>query len=278
MVSSATPVVGEQHGLGLMQAQTTLDFLCGAFQSMSKYRPTGSHLRQLSLRSPHGKQPLTATAPFPILLRLAPHRRCRRVFPLSDSTVCLSTIWLSRRRGWPPISETREKSLQHEGVAKGDDQRAETVARGRSLTNAPNSRGLLHLCQVEQTLYLLARLLADATRRRPAAARGWRRSRNDAELLGGGSDACALQLDRGLEFSRAAEVGELQNVVEPRRNRGIGADFPDVRRDARAQRERHFGGTEKSDQPVEREIRIAGLRDRRHIGQDRRSNAVGHRK
>src|SRR5919198_759188 len=48
--------------------------------------------------------------------------------------------------------------------------------------------------------------------------------------------------------------------------------------DARAQRERHFGGTEKSDQPVEREIRIAGLRDSRHIGQDRCSTAVGHRK
>ena len=52
MVSSATPVVDEQHGLGLMQAQTTLDFLCGAFQPMSKYRPTGSRLCQLSLRSP----------------------------------------------------------------------------------------------------------------------------------------------------------------------------------------------------------------------------------
>src|SRR5262249_18158740 len=106
----------------------------------------------------------------------------------------------------------------------------------------------------------------------------WSLGRNDAELLGGGSDARALQLDRGLEFGRAAEVGELSGVVEPRRNRGISADFPDVRRDARAQREWHFGGTEKSDQPVEREIRIAGLRDRRHIGQDRRSNAVGHRK
>jgi len=33
MVSSATPVVDEQHGLGLMQAQTTLDFLCGAFST-----------------------------------------------------------------------------------------------------------------------------------------------------------------------------------------------------------------------------------------------------
>ena len=48
----ATPVVDEQHGLGLMQAQITLDFLCGAFQPMSKYRPTGSRLCQLSLRSP----------------------------------------------------------------------------------------------------------------------------------------------------------------------------------------------------------------------------------
>src|SRR2546425_1713598 len=100
--------------------------------------------------------------------------------------------------------------------------------------------------------------------------------RNDAELLGGGSDARALQLDRGMEFSRPAEVGKLPGVVEPRRNRGIGTHLPDVRRDARAQRERHFGGTEKSDQPVEREVRIAGLRDRRQIGQDRCSNAVGH--
>src|SRR6266508_286480 len=71
--------------------------------------------------------------------------------------------------------------------------------------------------------------------------------RNDAEFFGGGSDARALQLDRGLEFCRAAEVGKLSGVVEPRRNRGIGADLPDVRRDARAQRQRHFGGTEKSD-------------------------------
>src|SRR6516164_1327427 len=100
--------------------------------------------------------------------------------------------------------------------------------------------------------------------------------RNDAELLGGGSDARALVLDRGLEFSRAAEVGKLSGVVEPRRNRGIGADLPDIRRDARAQRQRHFGGTEKSDQPVEREVRIARLRHRRQIGQDRCSNAVGH--
>src|SRR5262249_41974895 len=89
--------------------------------------------------------------------------------------------------------------------------------------------------------------------------------RNDAELLGGGSDARALLFDRGLEFSRAAEVGKLSGVVEPRRNRGIGADRGDVRRDARAQRERHFGRTEKPDQPVEREVRIAGLRDRRHV-------------
>src|SRR6266446_2057284 len=101
--------------------------------------------------------------------------------------------------------------------------------------------------------------------------------RNDAELLGGGSDARALQLDRGVEFSRAAEVGKLPGVVEPRRNRGIGADLPDLRRDVRAQRQRHFGGTEKSDQPVEREVRIAGLRDCRHIGQDGCSIAVGHR-
>src|SRR5262245_64009427 len=93
--------------------------------------------------------------------------------------------------------------------------------------------------------------------------------RNDAELLGGGSDARALKLDRSMEFSGAAEVGKLPGVVEPRRNRGIGAHLPDVRRDARAQRKRHFGGTEKLDQPVEREVRIAGLRDRRHIGQDR---------
>src|SRR5215831_3215072 len=100
--------------------------------------------------------------------------------------------------------------------------------------------------------------------------------RNDAEFLRGGSDARALQLDRGMEFSRAAEVGKLPGVVEPRRNRGIGADLADVRRNVLAQRERHFGGTEKSDQPVEREVRIAGLRDRRHVGQDRRANAVGH--
>src|SRR5215472_13602131 len=100
--------------------------------------------------------------------------------------------------------------------------------------------------------------------------------RNDAELLSGGSDACALQLDRGMEFSRAAEVGKLPGVVEPCRNRGIGADLPDVRRDARAQRQRHFGRTEKSDQPVEREVRIAGLRHGRQIAQYRCTNAVGH--
>src|SRR6266700_636662 len=64
--------------------------------------------------------------------------------------------------------------------------------------------------------------------------------RNDAELLGGGSDARALQLDRGMEFSRSAEVGKLPGIVEPCRNRGIGTDFPYVRRDARAQRQRHF--------------------------------------
>src|SRR5215471_16758122 len=81
--------------------------------------------------------------------------------------------------------------------------------------------------------------------------------RNDAELLGGGSDARALLFDRGLEFSRAAEVGKLSGVVEPRRNRGIGADLGDFRRDARAQRERHFGRTEKSDQPIECKVRIA---------------------
>src|SRR4030095_8943425 len=51
--------------------------------------------------------------------------------------------------------------------------------------------------------------------------------RHDAELLGGGSGARALQLDRGLEFGRAAEIGELSGVVEPRRNRRIGADLPD---------------------------------------------------
>src|SRR6516165_9829374 len=100
--------------------------------------------------------------------------------------------------------------------------------------------------------------------------------RNDAELLGGGSDARALLLDRGLEFSRAAEVGKLPGIVEPRRNRGIGTDLPDIRRDAGAQRQRHFGGTEKSDQPVEGEVRKAGLRGRRHVGQDRCSNAVSH--
>src|SRR5215831_21059203 len=96
--------------------------------------------------------------------------------------------------------------------------------------------------------------------------------RNDAELLGGGSDARALLFDRGLEFSRAAEVGKLSGVVEPRRNRGIGADRGDVRRDARAQRERHFGRTEKPDQPVEREVRIAGLCGGRHIGQNGRAH------
>ena len=79
-----------------------------------------------------------------------------------------------------------------------------------------------------------------------------------------------------MEFSGAAEVGKLAAIVEPRRNRGIGADLPDVRRDALAQRERHFGWTEKPDQPIEREVRIAGLRDCRQIRQDRRSNAVGH--
>src|SRR5947207_5738543 len=91
--------------------------------------------------------------------------------------------------------------------------------------------------------------------------------RNDAELLGGGSDARALQLDRGMEFSRTAEVGKLPGIVQPRRNRGIGADVRDVRRDVLAQRERHFGGTEKSDQSIEREVRIASLRDCRQIGQ-----------
>src|SRR2546430_4849372 len=53
--------------------------------------------------------------------------------------------------------------------------------------------------------------------------------RNDAELLGGGSDARALQLDRGMEFSRSAEVGQLPGLVHPCRNRGIGTDFPYVR-------------------------------------------------
>src|SRR5215472_7177862 len=100
--------------------------------------------------------------------------------------------------------------------------------------------------------------------------------RNDAELLGSGGDARALLLDRGLEFSRAAEVGKLSGIVEPRRNYGIGADRGDVRGDARAQRQRHFGRTEKSDQPVEREVRIARLRHRRQIAQDRCANAVGH--
>src|SRR5215831_10609162 len=100
--------------------------------------------------------------------------------------------------------------------------------------------------------------------------------RNDAEFLRGGSDARALQLDRGMEFSRAAEVGKLPGVVEPRRNRGVGADLPDIRCDARAQRQRHFGRAEKSDQSVECEVRIARLRDGRQVGQDRCSNAVGY--
>src|SRR5262245_63368267 len=70
--------------------------------------------------------------------------------------------------------------------------------------------------------------------------------RNGADLLGGGSDARALQLDRGMEFGGPAEVGKLPGVAEPRRNRGIGADLLHVRRNALAQRERHFGRTEKS--------------------------------
>src|SRR5262245_30451654 len=77
--------------------------------------------------------------------------------------------------------------------------------------------------------------------------------RNDAEFLRGGSDARALQLDRGMEFSRAAEVGKLPGVVEPRRNRGIGADLADVRRDARAQLERHFRENTKPHAPTARE-------------------------
>src|SRR5215831_13996595 len=101
--------------------------------------------------------------------------------------------------------------------------------------------------------------------------------RNDAELLGGGSDTRALLLDRGVEFSRAAEVGKLPSVVEPRRNRGIGADLLDVGRDVLAQRKRHFRGTEKPHQPVEREVGKARLGDRRHIRQDRCASAVGHR-
>src|SRR2546430_13976303 len=53
--------------------------------------------------------------------------------------------------------------------------------------------------------------------------------RNDAELLGGGSDARALQLARGMELSRSGVVGKLPGLVHPRRNRGIGTDFPYVR-------------------------------------------------
>src|SRR5262245_2127971 len=101
--------------------------------------------------------------------------------------------------------------------------------------------------------------------------------RNDAELLGGGSDARALLFDRGVEFSRAAEVGKLPSVVEPRGYRRIGADLGDVSRDMLAQRERHFGRTEKSHQSIEREVGIARLRRRRHIGQHGCANAVGHR-
>src|SRR5262249_24046582 len=100
--------------------------------------------------------------------------------------------------------------------------------------------------------------------------------RNGTDLLGGGRDARTLQLDRGMEFGGAAAVGKLPGVVEPRRNRGVGADLLHVRRDALAQRERHFGGTEESHQPVEREVGIARLGDRRNVGQHRRANAVGH--
>src|SRR5262245_12174037 len=100
--------------------------------------------------------------------------------------------------------------------------------------------------------------------------------RNGADLLGGGCDARTLQLDRGMEFGGPAEVGKLPGVAEPRRNRGIGADLLDVHRDALAQRQRHFGRTKKSHQPVEREVGIAGLGDRRYVGQHRRPNAVGH--
>src|SRR5258707_7537204 len=64
--------------------------------------------------------------------------------------------------------------------------------------------------------------------------------RNDAELLGGGSDARALQLDRGMEFSTAAEVGKLPGVVQPRRDHVISADLSDIRRDARTQLQRPF--------------------------------------
>src|SRR5919201_2269075 len=101
-------------------------------------------------------------------------------------------------------------------------------------------------------------------------------SRNDAELFGGGSNARALLLDRGVEFSRADEVGKLPSVVESRRNRGVGADLLDVGRDVLAQRERHSRRTEKSHQSVEREVGIARLAGRRHIRQDRCANAVGH--
>jgi len=86
-----------------------------------------------------------------------------------------------------------------------------------------------------------------------------------------------LQVDRGLEVRRTAEVRQLPGIVETRRNGRIGADLADVSGDALAQRQRHLGRPEKSDQPVEQKVRIAGLGDRRHIGQDRRANAVGHR-
>src|SRR5258708_9866265 len=63
--------------------------------------------------------------------------------------------------------------------------------------------------------------------------------RNDAELLGGGSDARALQLDRGMEGGRAAEVGKLPGVVHPRRDPGIGAHLPYIRPAARARPQPH---------------------------------------
>ena len=74
-------------------------------------------------------------------------------------------------------------------------------------------------------------------------------ARNNAELLGCGSNPRALQIDRPLKFCRTSEIRQLPGVVEARRNRRIGAGLRDIRRDATAQSSGISGGPKKPTSP-----------------------------
>src|SRR5262245_14662758 len=99
--------------------------------------------------------------------------------------------------------------------------------------------------------------------------------RLEAQLLCGDRESVALLLHRGCELSRPASVGDLAGCAQFLSEIRLLHDGTYVGSDTLAKLQRHAVRAEKTDESVERELRIACLLDGRHLGMGWRSYAVG---